>query len=41
MVMAYDPEDVGSKPTTGIFQFSSFKETTRHRLSDVKHSHKW
>ena len=26
MVMAYTPEDVGSKPTTGIIQFVSFRE---------------
>ena len=30
MVMAYNPEDVGSKPTTGnIFQFACFTETGR------------
>jgi len=27
--MAYNPEDVGSKPTAGIFQFTCFRETSR------------
>jgi hypothetical protein len=26
---AHNPEDVGSKPTAGIFQFGSFIETAR------------
>jgi hypothetical protein len=26
---AHNSEDVGSKPTAGIFQFGSFKETAR------------
>jgi hypothetical protein len=37
MVMAYTPEDVGSKPTAGIVQFASFREADRHSSSDVKH----
>ena len=35
--MAYTPEDVGSKPTTGIIQFVGFKETDGHSSRDPKH----
>ena len=35
--MAYTPEDVGSKPTTGIVQFVSFREADRHSSRDAKH----
>ena len=38
--MDYTPEDVGSKPTTGIVQFVSFREADRHSSRDVKHEHK-
>ena len=35
--MDHTPEDVGSKPTTGIVQFVSFKEADRQSSRDVKH----
>ena len=34
--MDHTPEDVGSKPTTGIIQFAGFAEAGRHSSSDVK-----
>jgi hypothetical protein len=34
---AHNGEDVGSKPTTGIIQFTSFTEAGRHSSSDAKH----
>ena len=36
---AHNSEVTGSKPVAGSFPFGSFRETTRHRLRDVKHSH--
>jgi hypothetical protein len=35
--MTYTPEAVGSKPTTGILQFVSFREADRHSSRDAKH----
>ena len=34
--MDHTPEDVGSKPTTGIIHFAGFAEAGRHSSSDVK-----
>jgi len=36
--MAYTPEDVGSKPTTGIKHPLRFNERRGHMLRDHKHS---
>jgi hypothetical protein len=36
MVMAYTPEDVGSKPTTGIIQFVSFREADTLSIQQPK-----
>ena len=37
MVMAYTPEDVGSKPTTGIFQFAGLQESATLSLQHLFH----